>query len=130
MAKHHEPETKAAAMAALLAGQGVAEVARAYNLPESTVSRWRKRARVEAGRSDDVGGLLLGYLTENLRTLQAQAIAFREPEWLRAQPADAAAVLHGVMTDKAVRLLEALEGSGVRPSAPSTNGHHNRVRTT
>ena len=123
----HDPETRAAAMAALLEGQAVSAVAKEYKLPPSTVSRWKAKAREEAGRSDDVGELLLDYLTENLRTLRAQAQAFRDPEWLRAQEADAAAVLHGVLTDKAVRLLEALEGSGVR-SQPSPNGHRNRVR--
>lgn len=98
-----------------------------YSLPSSTVSRWRAQARREAGRSDDVGELLLGYLTENLRTLRAQVETFRDPDWLKTQQADAAAVLHGVLTDKAIRLLEALEGSGVQPD-PSTNGHRNRIR--
>lgn len=127
MAKEHPPEVRAQAMAALLAGQGVNEVAEEYKLPPSTVSRWKAKAREEAGRSDDVGELLLAYLTENLRTLRAQVETFREPEWLRAQEADAAAVLHGVLCDKSIRLLEALEGSGVRPSTPTRNGR-NRVR--
>ena len=126
MRKVHSAETKAAAMAALLAGQGVSEVARQYDhLPSSTVSRWRADARREAGLSDNVGELLLGYLTANLETLQSQAVFFRDSEWLRDQPAGELAVLHGVMTDKAVRLLEALEGSGVQP--PHTNGR-NRAR--
>ena len=96
-------------MAALLSGQGVKEVAREYSIPPSTVSRWKKEARKEAGRSDDVGELLLDYLRENLATLCAQARAFRQPEWLADQDASSVAVLHGVMTDKAVRLLEAME---------------------
>jgi transposase-like protein len=112
-------------MGALLAGQGVHEVAAEYKLPTSTVSRWKAQARAEAGKSDDVGELLLGYLRENLTTLRAQAVAFRNPAWLAEQEAGAVAVLHGVMTDKAVRLLEALEGS---PVVPSSNGHPNRVR--
>ena len=53
--KHHEPEIRAAVMAALLAGQGVSAVARKYRLPESTVSRWKADARREAGLSDDIG---------------------------------------------------------------------------
>jgi len=124
----HDPEVRAAAMAALLAGQGVAQVADEYHLPTSTVSRWRVEARTEAGRSEDVGALLLDYLQENLTTLRAQAVAFRDARWLAEQDAADAAVLHGVMTDKAIRLLEALEGSGVSPSAPSTHGARNRVR--
>lgn len=119
MPSEHPPEVKAEVMAALLAGQGVTETAEQYNIPKSTVSRWKKKARQEAGRTDDVGALLLEYLTENLTTLRAQARAFRDPEWLRAQDAADAAVLHGVLTDKAVRLLEALEGAPVAPTVAS-----------
>ena len=90
-------------------------------MPTSTVSRWKVEARAEAGCSEDVGALLLGYLRENLQTLQAQAVAFRDVEWLREQRAADAGVLHGIMLDKAVRLLEALDGSGVQP-APAHNG--------
>ncbi len=115
MGAHYSPETRAAVMAALLAGQGVSEVAREYRVSESTVSRWKKVARKEAGFSEDVGGLLLSYLAANLTTLKAQAEVFRDPKWLRTQEAGALAVLHGVLTDKAVRLLEALEGSPVEP---------------
>lgn len=122
MASEHAPEVKAAVMAALLTGQGVSQVAEEYDLPTSTVSRWKAKAREEAGRTDDVGALLLDYLTENLRTLRAQVETFRDPAWLREQPADASAVLHGVLADKAVRLLEALEGSGVERST-NTNGN-------
>lgn len=114
-------------MAALLAGQGVNEVAREYSLPPSTVSRWKRQARAEAGKSDDVGELLLEYLRENLETLSVQVIAFRDPEWLREQGASEVGVLHGILTDKAVRLLEALEGSGVQAPPTPTNGRRNRV---
>ncbi len=97
-------------MAALLAGQGVSAVAREYAIPESTVSRWRANARRDAGLSDNIGELLLGYVRENLTTLQVQAVAFRDDAWLKEQPAGELAILHGVMTDKCVRLLEALNG--------------------
>ena len=100
-------------MSALLSGQGVSAVAREYRLPESTVSRWKKEARREAGLTDDVGQLLWAYLTANLATLEAQAVAFRDPAWLKAQPAGELAILHGVMTDKCVRLLEALSGGPI-----------------
>lgn len=114
MASEHPPEVRAACMSALLAGQGVTEVAKEYDLPTSTVSRWKAKARKEAGRTDDVGALLLDYLTENLRTLRAQAETFRDADWLREQDAGELAVLHGVMCDKSVRLLEAMEGGPTR----------------
>src|SRR5690606_22248922 len=105
---------KAAVMAALLVGQGVAEVAKEYRLPQSTVSRWKAEARSEAGLSEDIGELLLTYLRQSLSTLRAQAEFFGNTDWLRRQKAADVAVLHGVMTDKAVRLLEAMEGGPVR----------------
>ena len=115
MASHYTPETRASVMAALLAGQGVSELAREYQIPESTVSRWKKAAREEAGLSGEIGELLLDYLGENLRTLKAQAVAFRDTDWIRKQSASELGVLHGILSDKAVRLLEALEGSPVEP---------------
>lgn len=111
--KHHEPEVRAAAMSALLAGQGVSEVAREYRLPESTVSRWKADARREAGLTDDIGELLLGYLRENLQSLRAQVVAFRDPAWLKEQRAGELGVLHGILCDKSIRLLEALDGGPV-----------------
>ena len=125
--KVHDPETKASAMAALLSGQGVNAVSLQYNLPESTVSRWKAEARKEAGRSDNVGELLLQYLHSGLETVTAQHAVFRDPKWLRAQDASAVAVLHGVLLDKLIRLLEALEGSAIQPPALHTDGR-NRVR--
>lgn len=107
----HDPETRAAVMSALLSGQAVQQVANEYRLPPSTVSRWRKKARAHAGRSDDVGELLLAYLAETLTTLRAQTVAFRDPAWLRGQDASSAGVLHGILADKCVRLLESLSQS-------------------
>ena len=111
MAKHHNPEVRAAVMAALLAGQGVSELAEQYKLPTSTISRWKGEAT--EGVTADVGDLLLGYLQENLKTLREQAIAFRDVGWLREQKASDLAILHGVMIDKCVRLLEVMEGGPV-----------------
>ena len=111
---------KAAVMAALLSGQAIAEVAREYKIPEGTIKAWRARAKdasqvaaVAAGKKEAIGDLLLEYLHTNLSTLKAQAIVFADSEWLRKQGADELAVLHGVMTDKAIRLLEALSRADV-----------------
>ena len=113
--KAHSDETKAAVMAALLTGQGVGEIAKAYKLPESTVRLWRESipedeyAKVCAKKEDDFGDLVGHYLRETLITLAVQVQQFRKPDWLEKQPASEAAVLHGVLTDKAIRLLEAAE---------------------
>lgn len=114
----YSPETRAAVVAALLEGQSATKVAADYNLPEGTVKAWGSRTRngaselraVATERKDEIGDLLVEYLRENLVTLKAQAIVFRDPVWLAKQSAENAAVLHGVMTDKSIRLLEALGG--------------------
>lgn len=112
--KEYAPETKAAVMAALLEGQAVSHVAEKYNIPAATVSGWKSKAKESLGadlpneKREAIGELLLEYLRENLETLREQARHFRDPAWLKEQGAAESATLHGVMTDKAVRLLEAM----------------------
>jgi len=111
--KNHSPEVRAQVMAALLAGQGVMEVASQYNLDASVVSRWKKTLPdaqlqvVASKKGEQLEALLFDYLTETLITLKEQATLVREREYVIKQPAGDLAVLHGVMADKAVRLLEA-----------------------
>jgi len=122
----YSPETKAAVMAAMLAGQGIEEVAAQYKIPSGTIKSWRVRAKQPTTRRDasdvssvapdkrqQIGDLLILYLRANLKTLEAQTAVFADKDWLTKQPASDLAVLHGVMTDKAVRLLEALGASGL-----------------
>jgi transposase-like protein len=131
----HDDATRAQVMASLLQGQSIDHAAETYSIPRSTVARWRKKARgllgeldgPEAGDVAAIGDLLMHYMREGLETVAAQQQVFRDPTWLREQSASEAAVLHGVVVDKLVRLLEALDGSGF--VAPSTNGTHtNRVK--
>lgn len=108
MSKYSD-ETKAAVLAALMEGQSISKVAKEYSIPKGTVSSWKTRELADyATQKSEVGNLLLEYLQENLKTLRKQARLFRDQDWLLKQPASDAAVLHGVLTDKAVRLLEAL----------------------
>jgi transposase-like protein len=111
----HSEETKAAVMAALLTGQSVSEAARRYNIPKGTVSDWRKQAVGDTvtptQKRERIGELVLAYLSTALETLEAQARMFRDEDWLRKQNAADVAVLHGVVTDKSIRLLEALAAS-------------------
>lgn len=110
-------ETRAAVMAALLAGQGVSEVAAQFNVSAPTVSRIKKQIptdqlkELERRQEEDFGSLLAGYLRETIITLREQAIFFRNKTWLFRQSASEVAVLHGVSCDKAIRLLEAIERS-------------------
>lgn len=112
--KAHDPETKAAVMAALLTGQSVSEVARTYHLNKATVIAWRDAAglgstTVQPESRAEIGELVVDYLRAVLGTLAVQARVFGEESWIKQQDAADAAVLHGVLTDKAFRLLEALD---------------------
>lgn len=111
--REYSQETKAAIMAALLSGQSINSIAREYQIPKSTVANWSSDAHKAADgvvpntKKERIGELLLEYLEANLKALKAQAEQFADARWLSKQQADEAAVLHGVMTDKAIRLLEA-----------------------
>lgn len=108
-------EVKAAAMAALLEGQGVSAVAANYKLPVGTVKSWK--AELTGSRSQEllapdekatIGDRIMRYLHASLETLYAQQAVFADPEWLEKQDAHELAILHGVLTDKTIRILEAL----------------------
>ncbi|MDP9485746.1 MAG: hypothetical protein M3Q49_08195 [Actinomycetota bacterium] len=112
----YSPETKAAAMAALLTGQSIGSVAKEYEIPRSTVGNWSSQVRREGTvpdtKKEEIGDLLASYLEENLRSLRSQAEVFGKARWLEKQSASELAVLHGVQTDKAIRLLEAMSRAG------------------
>lgn len=112
--KPHSDETKAAVMAALLAGQGVTEVAREFSLDESTVRNWKRTiaketlTKINAKKGDRLAELTFGYLEGLLVSLTEQVGHVKTAEYVTKQPASEIAVLHGVMADKAFRLLSAL----------------------
>lgn len=111
----YDPQTKAAVMAALLAGQAMTAIAEEYDIPYGTVKSWKSRELNSGAMMSDpdkrmaVGELLLEYLQESLVTLTVQVRHFRNMDWLKEQDASDLAVLHGVQTDKVVRIIEALE---------------------
>lgn len=114
MARRYSEETKAAVMAALLEGQSVRKVAKDYSIPVGTVKGWSATMRADpptgsAEKKREIGDLLLTYLRDSLQTLgEHQRRVFRNERWLDKQSASELAVLHGVIADKAIRLLEAL----------------------
>ena len=114
MVQQYGDDTKAAVLAALLAGQSVSKVAEEYHIPRTTIIGWRNVAGVSKSAVSDAkkaefGELIADYLREALLTLSVQAREFRDKAWLEKQPASEAAVLHGVLADKAIRILAALE---------------------
>lgn len=121
----HSDETRAAVLAALLAGQSVGEVARQFKLSHPTVIDWRDKAglgstHVGPKTKDAIGELVLAYLRSTLSSLAVQADNAADSEWIKKYgPADAA-TLFGVMSDKGFRLLEALQEVESQPgSEPS-----------
>jgi hypothetical protein len=117
-------EVRAQVMAALLAGQSVSEIVSAYKVSERWVFRLKATRATEictekGARIDD---LLFGYLQAGLKALKAQAEVVSEPEYIRAQPASELAVLHGVVADKQIRLLEAAERAGAFAESRDAGG--------
>lgn len=114
MRREYSEATKGAVMAALLAGQSLSSAAKEYKIPKSTLANWSADARKTVGGSvpnvkkNEIGELLLGYLCASLQTLKLQVEAFGDKTWIAEQPANELAVLHGVIADKSIRLLEAL----------------------
>lgn len=107
----YSDEVKAQAMAALLAGQSINAVSRQYNIPKGTIGSWKDRdidnVAKTATQKESLDNLLFDYVQESLKTLKAQVIIFRDESWIKRQSASELAILHGVITDKAIRLLEA-----------------------
>ena len=101
-------------MAALLTGQSAATVARTYNIPKGTVDGWKNGQKntplvtLPSTKKQEIGDLLLEYIRLSLQSLQAQVQHFGNAAWLNSQPAGELAILHGVLMDKAIRLLEAI----------------------
>lgn len=124
MYKSIEPEIKAAVIARAIAGEPLSRLADEYGVAMPSIKRWLRihQAAGTVGNDDKIIGLsdedldevasidalIHKYLEENLRTLAAQSKFFRREDWLEKQAADTAALLHGVLADKSLRLLEAL----------------------
>lgn len=122
----YPPETKAAALAALLAGQSVSAVAREYQIPKGTVSNWKtRRAGVsdvpDAGtqKAESIGDLLVTLLEQNIRGLIAASAVMQDPEWVKRQEASELGVFLGITHDKVVRMLEAMDRSA-GPATPAS----------
>jgi transposase-like protein len=122
--KAHGVELRAAVLTSLLSGSSVRETARVNKLSERTVRLWWTQAglnpnagaigkEVALEKKAGLGELVGEYLSETLTTLGVQARHFRDPGWLAEQSAGDLAILHGVLNDKAVRILGAL-----RPDEP------------
>lgn len=114
MTTQHSEETKGAVMAALLTGQSVSSLAREYQIPKGTVSGWKRQA-FEQGvvspatqKRQRIGELIIEYVEAALIALKAQVEAVGNERYITKQDASELAVLHGVIADKAIRILEGI----------------------
>lgn len=109
-------EVKAAALADLVL-MSPAAVAAKYQLNPKTVSVWKVRelpatlemaTEVVVQKKHVIAALALSYLEASLNAQIAQAYVASNPNYINRQPAGELAILHGVLADKSLRLLEAL----------------------
>lgn len=119
---YSEAEKAAALADVVLMGQGA--TAAKYDIPRSTLALWQSTYNVRqdlALKKDRIGELVITYMEANLQALTAQAYVASQPEYIERQSAESLAILHGVMADKSVRLLEALH-AGRRSDQPALEG--------
>lgn len=111
--REYDEATKAAVMAALLAGQSVSVVASEYKIPLGTVKRWSASAKemlepVRSAKKERIGELVLDNLEASLLFTKSMTDVLNDAKWLKKQRASEIAVLYGVVQDKTYRVLEAL----------------------
>lgn len=120
--REYNNETKAAVLAALMEGQSINAVAKAYKIPKGTVSSWQKRegekldevrhdaaSQLSGGQAKtEIGGLFATYLTTSLMSLIGMAKVMGDQAYLKTQGIEGIAMGFGVMTDKVVRVVEAM----------------------
>lgn len=107
------PEEKAAALARILTGVTITQVAEEMGTNRITIRSWRDQAglskhEMPEAKKEELGELVTEYLREALRTLRTQAGAFANREWLEGQNAHDVGILHGILADKTTRILAAI----------------------
>ncbi len=110
-------EKKAVVLAALLTGQGVNEVAAAYKVPASSVSRLKKAipqeklAQVGIQKGENIASMISANLEGSFTAIKNILKVTENAEWLNKQPASELATFLGVTSDKVFRVLEAIENA-------------------
>lgn len=118
----HSPDLKATVTAGLLAGQGITELARRYNVPKGTVAGWRDEVfRTEP--NDELNGNRLawlpirganwhenfeGYIDDVMYGLRVQVAYLSRPEVLERTDYAAIVDAHGTLADRVARIAEAV----------------------
>lgn len=114
--KRTSDEVRAAIMAALLAGQGVSEISENFDMPQQTVSDLKRVLENEFGSfgaKKEISEQILELLGTQLNALKSIAGNVGRPEYVEKQPASEIAVLYGVISDKAFRIVSAIRTSEI-----------------
>src|SRR5688572_606287 len=116
--KKLDEDLQAKVIASLMAGSTVTEVAKALDLPHTTVSEYRKTipedvfVEIRRKKGERLDDLVYQCLIRNLETMAQQSEIVSEREYVIKQPAGELATLYGVMADKTIRLLAATTNAG------------------
>ena len=122
--KHHSKQLIAEIKANLILGGSISEVSQYFNIPESTVRNYFRQltpdeiAKLNAKKESQIGSLMTEYLQETLKSLVDLASQVRNPEYIHCQKAQDIAILFGVMSDKAFKLIEAAQRARILKNSP------------
>lgn len=106
------PEKRAEIERLLLEGNAYSFVAERVGVPYTTVATIAVGVREKIGENRyNYVHLVSEYLTEAMNVQIAQVRLLADQAWLHSQNAKDVAILHGVLTDKTLRLLELLTSS-------------------
>jgi len=120
-------EIRAQALADLQAGCTVTDVSMRYDLGKATVSRLKNELgpetleQIGTNRIETIGELVEKHLRASLKAATSVANQCNDRRWIEKQSAKDLAVFYGVVSDKAIRVLEASERARDKHEADSTN---------
>lgn len=117
MPKPIDPAIKAKAVAEVIAGRPIREVAREYGVDSGALTRWRQQAVADplpaqyARSREAMIDQVFDTVYESLDGVRAIARLTADSEWLRRQDAGQLAQLAGQLYDRSTRMLH-----GIRPA--------------
>jgi len=109
-------EVKQAIAADLIAGEKPIDIANARNVSLSTISRVKKKylspemlSKMEAAKADILGDLMILSLESGIEATVRIAEVTKDRGWLTTQTAGDLGKMYGIISDKTVRVAEAME---------------------
>jgi len=105
-------EVRSLVLAGLMTGKTATEISELYNIPQPTVTRWKQQIpelmrELEFDQREMIRLNLFNIIIQSQYALLKQIEVFSNTEWLAQRSAKSLTILHGVMQDKIIRLLEA-----------------------